>query len=185
MASRAMLAGMVRWGRDLGAIVQTSLKRCVARLLAARVRHRVLDDRRLWRLERARDAGDELIWRDAWVVAAARALLLAGLDRDQVALVVTRILVYHVVLGLVGRIGRSARAVRVLGVRCVLEATPTVAVRGGAALGVVAQPARSLRASVAAFVDSGRADRLSVLLALGQPEVLLSYHSSGSVHDSD
>ena len=51
---------------------------------------------------------------------------------------VARILVYHVVLGLVGRIGRSARAVRVLGIRCVLEATSTVAVGGGAALGVVA-----------------------------------------------
>lgn len=98
---------------------------------------------------------------------------------------VTRILVYHVVLGLVGRIGRSARAVRVLGIRCVLESTSTVAVGGGAALEVVAEPARSLRASVAAFVDSGRADRLAVLLALGQSEVLLSYHSSGSVHDSD
>ena len=116
----------------------SSLKRCVARLLAARVRHRVLDDRRLWCLERARDTGNELIWRNARVVAAARALLLAGLDRDQVALMVTRILVYHVVLGLVGRIGRRARAVRVLGILYVLEATPTVAVGGGAALEVVA-----------------------------------------------
>ena len=185
MATRAMLAGMVRWGRDVGAIVQTSLKRCVARLLAARVRHRVLDDSGLWCLERARDAGNELVWWNARVIAAARALLLAGLDRDQVALVVARILVYQVVL-LMRRIGRScSSAVHVLGIRCVLEATPTVAVCGGAALGIVAVPAGGLRAGIAAFVDAGRADRLAVLLALGQPEVLLSYHSGGSVHDSD
>ena len=50
---------------------------------------------------------------------------------------------------------------------------------------IFAEPTRSLRASIASFVDAGRADRLVVLLALGQPEVLLGYHSSRSVHDSD
>ena len=50
---------------------------------------------------------------------------------------------------------------------------------------IAGEPISCLGASVAAIVDAGRADRLAVLLALRQSEVLLSNHSSRSIHDSD
>ena len=82
----------------MGTIVQASLKRCVAHLLASCVGHWVLDDGGLWCFKGARYAGNELIWRNTRVIAATRALLLAGLDWDKIAFLMTWVPVYHVEL---------------------------------------------------------------------------------------